>query len=227
MISALARLYQSGGMAARAAQTFQIVLTRDGRNRDALLGLAQTAQAAGDKDLSQSAQQPALAAFPQDYQVRLTLAQVAQARGDRSGAVRLLKEARALYARQSGSNGIDAFGGNPFAGDPMGVGSGNPFRDRAVAQPQPVLNPFSLGNGTRLPTANAPVAQPQPAFRLWGTRQLRGTGQLRRARLQQPGIWFTGLRRSGLWYASLWCTNLRRPGLWNRSCALWSDRYRK
>jgi hypothetical protein len=91
----------------------------------------------------------------------MTLAQVAQSRGDRSGAVRLLKEARALYSRQSGSNGIDAFGGNPFSGDPTGMGTGNPFRDRAVAQPQPVLNPFSLGNGTRLPTANAPVAQPQ------------------------------------------------------------------
>ncbi|GMM61630.1 hypothetical protein NUTIK01_24070 [Novosphingobium sp. IK01] len=161
VISALARLYQSGGMSARAAQTYQIVLTRDGRNRDALLGLAQTAQAAGDRALSESAQQQALAAFPQDYQVRMTLAQVAQSRGDRSGAVRLLKEARALYSRQSGSNGIDAFGGNPFSGDPTGMGTGNPFRDRAVAQPQPVLNPFSLGNGTRLPTANAPVAQPQ------------------------------------------------------------------
>ncbi|WP_432787857.1 cellulose synthase subunit BcsC-related outer membrane protein [Novosphingobium rhizosphaerae] len=153
ILSALARLYQSGGMSARAAQTFQIVLTRDGRNRDALLGLAQTAQAAGDKDLSQSAATRALQAFPQDYQVRLTLAQVAQARGDRSTAVRLLKEARALYARQTGSNGIDAFGGNPFAADPMGVASGNPFRDQPAAQPQPQINPFALGGGTRLPTA--------------------------------------------------------------------------
>lgn len=153
ILAALARLYQSGGMSARAAQTFQIVLTRDGRNRDALLGLAQTAQAAGDKDLSQSAANRALQAFPQDYQVRLTLAQVAQARGDRGTAVRLLKEARALYARQSGSNGIDAFGGNPFAADPMGVGSGNPFRDQPAMQAQPQINPFALGSGTRLPAA--------------------------------------------------------------------------
>lgn len=155
ILAALARLYQSGGMSARAAQTFQIVLTRDGRNRDALLGLAQTAQAAGDKDLSQSAATRALQAFPQDYQVRLTLAQVAQARGDRGAAVRLLKEARALYARQTGSNGIDAFGGNPFAADPMGVASGNPFRDQPAAQAQPAINPFALGNGTRLPSAQA------------------------------------------------------------------------
>lgn len=153
IMAALARLYQSGGMAARAAQTFQIVLTRDGRNRDALLGLAQTAQAAGDKELSQSAANRALQAFPQDYQVRMTLAQVAQARGDRSAAVRLLKEARALYSRQSGSNGIDAFGGNPFAADPMGVGTGNPFRDQPAMQAQPQINPFALGSGTRLPTA--------------------------------------------------------------------------
>ncbi|WP_371256209.1 tetratricopeptide repeat protein, partial [Novosphingobium sp. B-7] len=153
IMAALARLYQSGGMAARAAQTFQIVLTRDGRNRDALLGLAQTAQAAGDKELSQSAANRALQAFPQDYQVRMTLAQVAQARGDRSAAVRLLKEARALYSRQSGSNGIDAFGGNPFAADPMGVGTGNPFRDQPAMQAQPQINPFALGSGTRLPSA--------------------------------------------------------------------------
>lgn len=155
IMGALARLYQSGGMAARAAQTFQIVLTRDGRNRDALLGLAQTAQAAGDRELSQNAADRALRAYPQDYQVRMTLAQVAEARGDRGTAVRLLKEARALYARQSGSNGVDAFGGNPFAGDPSGMGSGNPFRDQPVAQQQAqALNPFALGNGTRLPGAN-------------------------------------------------------------------------
>jgi len=169
LLAALARLYQSGGMSARAAQTFQIVLTRDGRNRDALLGLAQTAQAAGDKDLSESAANRALQAFPQDYQVRLTLAQVAQARGDRGAAVRLLKEARALYARQSGSNGIDAFGGNPFAADPMGMASGNPFRDQPTMQAQPAINPFALGGGTRLPTAQmVPMGSggfaPAPAF---------------------------------------------------------------
>lgn len=183
ILSALARLYQSGGMASRAAQTYQIVLTREGRDRDALIGLAQTAQAAGDRELSQNASERALRLFPQDYQVRMSLAQVAESRGDKSTAVRLLKEARALYARQNaGQPGatVPAFGGNPFGGAPAAVATGNPFRDQQMVQ-QPQVNPFALGNGTRLPQqsyapgmapsayAPAPIARmsgtlPQPAF---------------------------------------------------------------
>lgn len=152
VLAALARLYQSGGMPARAAQSFQLVLARDARNRDALLGLAQTAQAAGDRELSKQAAERALAAFPQDYQVYLTLARVAQDRGDKGAAVRLLKTARELYTAQSGGTTALAPGANPFAATP-GSPDGNPFRAQSFAAPAAVqINPFALGNGTRLPT---------------------------------------------------------------------------
>ena len=156
ILSALARLYQSGGMSARAAQSYQLVLVRDARNREALLGLAQTAQAAGDRDLSKDAADRALAAYPGDYQVHLTLARVAQDRGDKGAAVRLLKEARELYARQNGGTTAIAPGANPFATVP-GAGDGNPFRAQAFAAPAPVaVNPFALGNTTRLPAQALP-----------------------------------------------------------------------
>lgn len=154
ILMALARLYQAGGMAARGAQTFQLVLTKDGRNRDALLGLAETAQTAGDRALSSRATQKLLAEWPEDHQTYLSLSRLAQQRGDKRGAVRLLRQARELYARQHG--GIDtaiAPGANPFA---TGTGGSevNPFRaERAVlAAPAPV-NPFALEAGTRLPSA--------------------------------------------------------------------------
>ncbi|SFF91913.1 Flp pilus assembly protein TadD, contains TPR repeats [Novosphingobium sp. CF614] len=156
ILSGLARLYQSGAMPARAAQTFQLVLARKPGDKDALLGLADSAQAAGDRDLSERAQVQALRAFPQDYQVHVALAGVERARGDGRAAVRLLKEARELYARQQGAAGAGAPGGNPFAG--MGTdGSANPFRDQdAAAAPQ--VNPFALGGGTRLPATPAGYA---------------------------------------------------------------------
>lgn len=155
VLAALARLYQSGGMPARAAQSYQLVLLRDARNREALLGLAQTAQAAGDRDLSKDAAERALTAYPNDYQVHLTLARVAQNRGDKGSAVRLLKQARELYARQNGGTTDIAPGANPFAASP-GASDGNPFRAQGFAAPAPAaVNPFALGNSTRLPAQAA------------------------------------------------------------------------
>ncbi|MFM2372541.1 MAG: hypothetical protein RIS85_2263, partial [Pseudomonadota bacterium] len=165
ILMALARLYQSGGMAARAAQAFQLVLAKDTRNRDALLGLAETAQAAGDRGLSSGAADKVLAAWPEDYQVRLTLSRLAQQRGDKGEAVRLLKQARELYARQNGGIGTAVMpGGNPFAAGGNGMDS-NPFRAQAatMAAPAPV-NPFALGSGTRLPSAMPQQQQPSFAY---------------------------------------------------------------
>lgn len=154
ILSAVARLYQSGNMPARAAQSFQLVLAQDSRNRDALLGLAETAQAAGDRALSSRAGDKALEAWPQDYQVRLTLSRVAQQRGDKGAAVRLLKQARELYARQNGGGTDVVPGANPFASSGTASDS-NPFRAQAMAAPVRV-NPFALGNTTQLPAAGMP-----------------------------------------------------------------------
>lgn len=145
VLTALGRLYQSGGMAAKAAQTYQLVLARSPRDKDALLGLAASAQAAGDNALSERAQDDVLRAYPQDYQVRMTLADVERARGDERGAVRMLKDARSLY-----TGGNLAAAGNPFGGMSAGQG-GNPFRNQAAPMAPAPVNPFALGGGTRLP----------------------------------------------------------------------------
>lgn len=154
VLRALARLYQSGNMSARAAQTFQLVLRKDPRDKDALLGLASAAQAAGDGALSEEAQRNALSAYPADYQVRMALADVERQRGDERAALKLLKEARELYARQQGT-APGLMSGNPFA-TADGAGA-NPFRNMA---PPPQVNPFALGGGTRLenPAAYPPAA---------------------------------------------------------------------
>ncbi|HUD30476.1 MAG TPA: cellulose synthase subunit BcsC-related outer membrane protein, partial [Novosphingobium sp.] len=159
ILSGLARLYQTGGMPAKAAQSYQLVLARKPGDKDALLGLADTAQAAGDSELSKQAQRQVLQSHGQDYQVRMALANVERARGNDRAAVSLLKDARALYARQSGA-GV-AMGGNPFANASV-QGGNNPFRNQAPAAPAQV-NPFALGGGTRLPAAY-PQAQPTSGF---------------------------------------------------------------
>nr|WP_132386369.1 cellulose synthase subunit BcsC-related outer membrane protein [Novosphingobium sp. PhB165] len=159
VLTGLARLYQTGGMSARAAQTWQLVLARKPGDRDALLGLAETAQAAGDGELSRKAQADVLRAFPQDYEVRMTLARVEQARGDNRAAARMLRDARDLYVAQQGSANALA-GGNPF-GTTGPAGSANPFRNQAAAAPQPV-NPFALGSGTRLPSGTVAASSPMP-----------------------------------------------------------------
>jgi cellulose synthase operon protein C len=148
VLAALGRLYQAGNMPARAAQTYQLVLSRKPGDKDALLGLAASAQAAGDNGLSEKAQDQVLRAFPQDYQVRLSLAQVERARGDERSAVKLLKDARSLYT----GGGLAAAGGNPFAVMGAGGQAANPFRNQAPTAMAPApVNPFALGGGTRLP----------------------------------------------------------------------------
>ena len=166
VMSALARLYQAGNMPGRAAQTWQLFLQKKPGDRDALLGLAETAQAAGDKNLSEQAERQALRAFPQDYQVYLTLARVEQARGDDGGAVRMLKQARLLYARSAGLGGLS--GGNPFSA--MQGSGANPFSPgMAPSAPAPV-NPFALGSGSRI------AAPPAPAYGSAGGWQSTGYG---------------------------------------------------
>lgn len=175
LLSSLARLYQSGRMNARAAQTFQIILTHDGRNRDALSGLMETAQAAGDKALSQQAESQLIRLYPQHYETYLAAARTEQARGNTGAATRFYKQAKEVYTRQTG-NAVAS--GNPFANSPFAPGAlpgtiaqadnGNPFRNQPQQAPSAPAtpNPFTLGNGTRLaaPTPAAPVYMQQQSF---------------------------------------------------------------
>ena len=151
VLSALARLYQSGGMPARAAQSYQLILAQSPKDRDALLGLIETAGAAGDTTLARQAIDRAAQQWPQDHEVYLTAARMEQARGNEGAALRYLKRAREIYARQNGGADAPLTAGNPFAATSMGS---NPFRAQGTVPAPAPVNPFALGGGSRLPAPN-------------------------------------------------------------------------
>lgn len=168
VLAALARLYQSGGMPAQAAQTYQMVLAQTPNDKGALMGLIETAGAAGDRDLARRTIDRAIAQSPDDYEIYIAAARMERARGDEGAAVRYLKRAEALYTRR-GAPGMALSSANPFAATQMGD---NPFRNQAASVAQaPMANPFALRGGTRLPATSAPIAQdggypmsPQPGY---------------------------------------------------------------
>ncbi|MGF7146898.1 tetratricopeptide (TPR) repeat protein [Sphingomonas zeicaulis] len=158
ILSALARLYQSGGLNPQAAQTFQMVLNQAPADKGALLGLIDTAAATGDYDRARAATQRAIALSPGDYNVYLAAARMERARGNEGNAKRYLQRARQLYIGQSG-------------GATGGFTSNNPFTNmqrQSPAAPMPI-NPFNLDGrgqplGAALPAYDAQVPQsyPQP-----------------------------------------------------------------
>lgn len=165
VLSTLARLYQTGGMPDRAAQTYQLVLARKPGDKDALLGLADTAQTAGDSELSEQAQRQVLQSYGQDYKVLIAIAGVERTRGNERAALRMLKQAQELYTREQGAtlatgNPFARQGANPFASAPAADG-GNPFRNQVVAPP---ANPFALESGTRLRQSYAAAPQPGSGY---------------------------------------------------------------
>lgn len=157
VLSALARLYQSGGMPARAAQSYQLILAQSPRDREAQLGLIETAGAAGDRALAAQAVERAIQTWPDDHEVYMVAARMEQARGNESGAVRYLKRAREIYARQMGGSHVQLTASNPFGsiGGTSGSMGSNPFRSQAFAPPPPPVNPFALEGGARLPSYQA------------------------------------------------------------------------
>ncbi|WIW90448.1 cellulose synthase subunit BcsC-related outer membrane protein (plasmid) [Sphingobium sp. V4] len=148
VLSALARLYQSGGMPARAAQSYQMILAQSPKDRDATLGLIETAGAAGDTALSRQAIDQAAQQWPNDHEVYLAAARMEQARGNEGAAIRYLKRAREIYARQAGI-APTLTAANPFGTAAIGE---NPFRSQAVAPAPAPINPFALSGGARLPS---------------------------------------------------------------------------
>jgi tetratricopeptide (TPR) repeat protein len=135
VLSALARLYQSGGMYPQAAQTFQMVLNQSPSDVGALTGLVDSASAAGDFATAGAAAERAIAAAPSDYKVYLAAGRMEQGHGDQRVAKKYMERARALYLGQSGPATGGFTSANPFARSPVG----------GFASAQPV-NPFALGS---------------------------------------------------------------------------------
>ncbi len=157
VLGALGRLYQSGNMPSQAAQTYQMVLAANPRDKGALIGLIGSAGAGGNHDVATATVDRALAAYPDDYEIYAAAGQMEQARGDRGAAKRYLRRAETAYAARSGA-GATLSGANPFA---AGMGSGNPFR-QAEQAPVVAANPFALSAGP-IPTStpgrsSAPMA---------------------------------------------------------------------
>ncbi|MES3081877.1 cellulose synthase subunit BcsC-related outer membrane protein [Sphingomonas faeni] len=142
VLGALGRLYQSGNMPSQAAQTYQMVLAANPRDKGALIGLIGSAGAGGNHDVATATVDRALAAYPDDYEIYAAAGQMEQARGDRGAAKRYLRRAETAYAARSGT-GATLTGANPFA---AGMGSGNPFR-QAEQAPVVAANPFALSAG--------------------------------------------------------------------------------
>ncbi len=157
VLGALGRLYQSGNMPSQAAQTYQMVLAANPRDKGALIGLIGSAGAGGNHDVATATVDRALVAYPDDYEIYAAAGQMEQARGDRGAAKRYLRRAETAYAARSGT-GATLSGANPFA---AGMGSGNPFR-QAEQAPVVAANPFALSAGP-IPTStpgrsSAPMA---------------------------------------------------------------------
>lgn len=175
VLAALARLYQSGGMPAQAAQTYQMLLAQAPDDRGATIGLIETAGAAGDRELARRTIERALQAAPDDYEIYMAAARMEKARGDEGAALKYLKRAREIYNQRSGApTALSA--ANPFGASPMGD---NPFRNRQPAA-APAANPFALGKSARLSVAAAPVAgayaAPAASFPANSPGSLPGTG---------------------------------------------------
>ncbi len=153
ILASLARLYQSGNMPSQAAQTYQMVLASDPRDKGALIGLIGSAGANNDRSLANATIERALDAYPDDYEILAAAGEMEQARGDRGAASRYLRRAEASYAAHVAASG-KLTGGNPFGAAAVpGAVDSNPFRARAAAAPAPApVNPFALSGG-RVPAA--------------------------------------------------------------------------
>lgn len=156
ILTALARLYQSGGMNGQAVQAFRMALAEQPDDKAMMIGLIDTATATGDFRTARATAVQAVRAHPQDHEVYMAASRMEQARGDFGKAVKYLKTARALYMQRAGG-GTGLTGGNPFAAGPVAAGSvavgsvaggqpdANPFRSGAAPiQAQPA-NPFAFG----------------------------------------------------------------------------------
>lgn len=148
LLSALARLYDTGDLAPQAAQTYEALLSINPNDYEALAGSARVAVRTGDYDRANDLLRRAIAIQPNNPDLYYQLGQMEQARGRERAALKAFERAQTLLARGQGVQ----------PGAPAGVGGAlgpNPFAARAIAQ------------AADLPTYGAPAASTAaPAFAL-------------------------------------------------------------
>lgn len=148
LLSALARLYDTGDLAPQAAQTYDALLSINPNDYEALAGSARVAVRTGDYDRANDLLRRAIAIQPNNADLYYQLGQMEQARGRERAALKAFERAQSLLARGQG--------GQPGAPASVGGALGaNPFAARAIAQ------------AADAPTYGAPAASASaPAFAL-------------------------------------------------------------
>ncbi|PTQ13476.1 hypothetical protein CLG96_05150 [Sphingomonas oleivorans] len=144
ILASLARLYQSGNLNGQAAQVYGMLLQQRPNDVGTLIGLSDASNAIGDHDRAAQAIGTALRLAPAAPDVYLAAARMEQARGKKGAALRYLKRARELRARETSVAASGLFSPtNPFA---------------RTAPPATTLNPFALPSR---PGGAAPTQLPQ------------------------------------------------------------------
>ncbi|WP_303697577.1 cellulose biosynthesis protein BcsC [Brevundimonas naejangsanensis] len=136
ILTALGRLYQSGGLDQEAARVFEMALVRRPDDIDALGGLAAAAAADGDYAAARRAAARRVQLRPRDPGALQAAAQVEQAAGDRAAARRLLEQAAALEVAAGRLAPGQAFSAlNPFRDEPSAfAGAPNPFAPETLGR---------------------------------------------------------------------------------------------
>lgn len=147
LLSALARLYDSGDLAPQAAQTYDALLSINPNDSEALAGSARVAVRTGEYDRANDLLRRAIAVQPNNADLYYQLGQMEQARGRERAALKAFERAQSLLARGQGG----APGAQPSVSGALGP---NPFAARAIAQ------------AADAPTYGAPTASAAPVYAL-------------------------------------------------------------
>ena len=172
LLSTLARVYQSGGMADRSMQVYETLLQRDTTDPSLWSGAADAAAATGSYGKAVNYLDQALELDPQNPQLYLRLGQIEKSRGNRGAAIRALETAQTLQRQQMGlpEPGAQPQSPSPFTGAPPqtvqpyvqppnapGVLGPNPFRSGAAVGELNFETNRLANLSPRAPVAGTPV----------------------------------------------------------------------
>ncbi|WP_374469696.1 cellulose synthase subunit BcsC-related outer membrane protein [Phenylobacterium sp.] len=177
LLSALGRLYQSGGMPQQALQAYDAVLAQAPQDAGAVLGAAQAAQAAGDLNRAERLLRRATSLRPNDPELHYQIGQMEQARGRDRAALKAFERADTLL--RSGRSQALRGGAAPGGGGALGP---NPFLNRtpsaALVAPGPAAPLFSAQVAAPPPLYPSIPAAGAPAADVLGSNALQAGGYL-------------------------------------------------
>jgi len=149
LLSALARLYDTGDLAPQAAQTYEALLSIDPNDYDALAGSARVAVRTGDYDRANNLLRRAIAIQPNNPDLYYQLGQMEQARGRERAALKAFERAQSLLARGQGVQPVASRPRRSSKGRPICAPAAAKRARAACSRPTPASPPRSrrLGSG--------------------------------------------------------------------------------